>query len=136
MPKRLFLPSMMMPRMAYPLSSFLNTAYGILVVLIRLALYEPKIERNAALFVKPEHDSPVMAPVSAVQMDKARTGERRLIPCLFHVSEATLDGRRTYTMCYSQFGNSLLASLIGTPEAGQCHFMAIAELIPAFSTYV
>ena len=117
-------------------SSFLNTAYGIPVVLIRLALYESKIERNAALFVKPEHDSPVVAPVSAIQMNKARTGERRLLPCLFHISETTLDGRRAYTMCNSQFGNSLLAVLIGTPEAGQCHFMAVAELIPAFSTYI
>ena len=106
------------------------------VVLIRLALYESKIERNAALFVKPEHDSPVVAPVSAIQMNKARTGERRLLPCLFHISETTLDGRRAYTMCNSQFGNSLLAVLIGTPEAGQCHFMAVAELIPAFSTYI
>ena len=117
-------------------SSFLYTAYGIRVVLVSLVLYEPKIEGYAASRIESEHDAPVVSPVSSVQMHKAGTGERRLLPCLFHISEATLDGRRTYTMCCSKFGNSLLAVLIGTPKVRQCHFMAVTELIPTFSTYV
>ena len=83
--------------------SCLNAAYGIRVILIRLALDELKVERFPALFVKADHDAPVVPPVGRVQVHETGTGKRRLMPRLVHIAEAALDGGGAYAMRCSQF---------------------------------